>query len=101
MALQPEATQMIQQLNTTEFFLAAYLHSEGITLTGHTRDEKRSTFSFTGEGVNDLALSFYNKTAQTNVAEFARSIRQLKSIMYGSTTIQPVNDHERLTISSI
>ncbi|MBL7046551.1 MAG: hypothetical protein ISR95_02815 [Candidatus Marinimicrobia bacterium] len=88
-------------LETTEFFLAAYLYSEGITLTGHTRDQQRSTFAFTGEGVNDLALSFYDKTAQTNVANFARSIRQLKSIMYGTTTIQPSHNYERLSSTSI
>jgi hypothetical protein len=86
---------MHQTIETTEFFLASYLYSEGITLTGHSRDGKRSTFTFSGEGVNDLALSFYNETANTNVATFAKSIRQLKSIMYGTTTIQPSNDYER------
>ena len=84
---------MHQTIETTEFFLASFLYSEGITLTGHSRDGKRSTFTFSGEGVNDLALSFYNETAQTNVATFAKSIRQLKSIMYGTTTIQPSNDY--------
>ena len=84
---------MHHTIETTEFFLASYLYSEGITLTGHSRDGKRSTFTFSGEGVNDLALSFYNETAQTNVATFAKSIRQLKSIMYGTTTIQPSNDY--------
>jgi hypothetical protein len=84
----------MQQIETTEFFLAVFLHSEGIPLTGHSRDQQRSTFAFSGEGVNDLALSFFNKTAQTNVASFAKSIRQLKSIMYGTTTIQPGNSNE-------
>lgn len=84
----------MQQIETTEFFLAVFLHSEGIPLTGHTRDQQRSTFAFSGEGVNDLALSFFNKTAQTNVATFAKSIRQLKSIMYGTTTIQPGNNND-------
>ena len=84
---------MHQTIETTEFFLASFLYSEGITLTGHSRDGKRSTFTFSGEGVNDLALSFYNETAQANVATLARSIRQLKSIMYGTTTIQPSNDY--------
>ena len=84
----------MQQIETTEFFLAVFLHSEGIPLTGHTRDQQRSTFAFSGEGVNDLALSFFNKTAQTNVASFAKSIRQLISIMYGTTTIQPGNYNE-------
>ncbi len=84
----------MQQIETTEFFLAVYLHSEGIPLTGHTRDQQKSTFAFSGEGVNDLALSFFNKTAQTNVASFAKSIRQLKSIMYGTTTIQPNNNYD-------
>jgi hypothetical protein len=92
---------MQQTIETTEFFLAAFLYSEGITLSGHFRDGKRSTFSFSGEGVNDLALSFYNETANTNVATFAKSIRQLKSIMYGTTTIQPDNyndeRHTRIT----
>jgi len=93
---------MQQTLKTTEFFLAAFLYSEGITLSGHSRDGKRSTFSFSGESVNDLALSFYNETANTNVATFAKSIRQLKSIMYGSTTIQPgnYNDERHTRISS-
>ena len=91
---------MHQTIETTEFFLAAYLYSEGITLSGHFRDGNRSTFSFSGEGVNDLALSFYNETANTNVATFAKSIRQLKNIMYGSTTIQPGNYHERNITSS-
>jgi hypothetical protein len=85
---------MQQTLKTTEFFLAAFLYSEGITLSGHFRDGKRSTFSFSGEGVNDLALSFYDETANTNVATFAKSIRQLKSIMYGTTTIQPGNNND-------
>ncbi len=85
----------MQQLETTEFFLAAYLYSEGITLSGHSRDGKRSTFAFTGEDVNELALSFFNETAQTNVANFANSIRQLKSFMFGSTTLQACNYHER------
>ena len=88
-------------LETTEFFLAAYLYSEGITLSGHSRDGKRSTFAFTGEDVNELALSFFNETAQTNVANFANSIRQLKSIMYGTTTIQPGNYHERHSRTSV
>ena len=92
---------MQQTLKTTEFFLASYLYSEGITLTGHSRDGKRSTFTFSGEGVNDLALSFYNETAQTNVANFARSTRQLKSIMYGTTTIQPGISHERHSRTSV
>jgi hypothetical protein len=92
---------MHQTIETTEFFLASYLYSEGITLTGHSRDGKRSTFTFSGEGVNDLALSFYNESANTNVATFAKSIRQLKSIMYGTTTIQPNNDYERLSSTSI
>ena len=93
---------MQQTIETTEFFLAAFLYSEGITLSGHFRDGKRSTFSFSGEGVNDLALSFYNETANTNVATFAKSIRQLKSIMYGTTTIQPdnYNDERHTRISS-
>jgi hypothetical protein len=86
---------MHQTIETTEFFLASYLYSEGITLTGHSRDGKRSTFTFSGEGVNDLALSFYNETAQANVATFAKSIRQLKSIMYGTTTLHPSNEYER------
>ena len=86
---------MHQTLETTEFFLAAFLYSEGISLSGHSRDGNRSTFTFSGDGVNDLALSFFNETAQSNVATFARSIRQLKSIMYGTTTIQPSNNYER------
>ena len=88
---------MQQTIETTEFFLACYLYSKEVPLVGHTRDNKRSIFTFSGESVNELIQEFYSENAVTDVSSFTASIRQLKSLMYGGTTIQPDNYNERNT----
>ena len=88
---------MQQTIKTTEFFLAVWLLSHQVNLVGHIRDNKRSTFTFRGESVNELIQEFYSENAVTDVSSFTASIRQLKSLMYGGTTIQPDNYNERNT----
>ena len=86
---------MQQTIETTEFFLAAWLLSHEVKLVGHIRSDKRSTFTFRGDSVNELIQEFYSENAVTDVSRFTASIRQLKRLMYGGTTIQPDNYNER------
>ena len=86
---------MQQTIKTTEFFLAVWLLSHEVKLVGHIRDNERSTFTFSGESVDELIQEFYSENAVINVKRFTSSIRQLKSLMYGGTTIQPDNYNER------
>ena len=90
---------MQQTIDTTEFFLAAWLLSHDVKLVGHIRNDNRSTFTFSGDSVEDLIQEFYSNEAVTDVAKFTASIRQLKALMYGGLTIQPNNDYERSTKS--
>ena len=85
---------MEKKIETTEFFLAAWLLSHDVKLVGHIRNDNRSTFTFSGESVEDLIQEFHSNKAVTDVANFTASIRQLKSLMYGGLTIQPNNDYE-------
>ena len=70
------------------------MHSNSVRLTGHIRENNKSTFTFEGENVDDLLNEYYQGSAMTSVAEYTASIRQLKALMYNGTTIQPNNYHE-------
>jgi hypothetical protein len=91
---------MINTITTEEFFLACWLHTNTVQLTGHTRQNNKSTFTFTGDNVDDLLNEYYQGSAMTNVADFTASTRQLKALMYNGTTIQPNNNNERLQRTS-
>lgn len=86
---------MQQTIETTEFFLAAWLLAHQVQLVGHIRSDKRSTFTFNGNSVDELIQEYYSDEAVTDVKSFTTSIRQLKNLMYGGTTIQPTSNNER------
>ena len=69
--------------------MACWMHSNAVKLTGHIREDNKSTFTFSGENVDDLLNEYYQGSAMTNVADFTASTRQLKALMYNGTTIQP------------
>ena len=86
---------MNNSITTEDFPLACWMHSNSVRLTGHIRENNKSTFTFTGGNVDDLLNEYYQGSAMTNVADYTASIRQLKALMYNGTTIQPHNYHER------
>lgn len=86
---------MEKKIETTEFFLAAWLLTNKIPLVGHTREKQKSTFTFEGDSVDELINEYFSESAETNIAKYATSIRQLKSLMYGGTTFQPINKNEQ------
>ena len=82
-------------ITTEEFLLACWLHSNAVRLTGHIRENNKSTFTFAGENVDDLLNEYYQGSAMTSVADFTASTRQLKALMYNGTTIQPHNNYDQ------
>jgi hypothetical protein len=87
-------TTMNNSITTEDFPLACWMHSNAVRLTGHIRENNKSTFTFTGENVDDLLNEFYQGSAVGNIADFFASTRQLKAMMYNGTTIQPHNNYE-------
>ena len=87
-------------IQTEDFFLASWLHCKSVPITGHEREHNRSTFTFSGEGVDDLVNDYYQGSAMVDVASFSASIRQLKALMYNGTTITPNNKYERTQMAA-
>lgn len=87
-------TTFMNTITTEEFFLACWLHSNAIPLTGHIRENNKSTFTFHGDLVENLLNDYYQGSATVNVTTFSASIRQLKALMYNGTTIQPNNPND-------
>jgi len=85
----------MNNINTEDFFLASWLHANAVSITGHVREKNRSTFTFSGDRLDDLLNEYYQGSATINVATFSASIRQLKAMMYNGTTMQPNNNYEK------
>ncbi len=88
---------MRSTITTTDFYLAAYLLSKSIALTGHIRENNKSTFEFEGSGINDLLNDFYQDRAVVSPLMYAKNMRDLKSLMYNGTTLKPLNDNDETT----
>jgi hypothetical protein len=82
-------------VQTSEFYLAAWLHMKQVPLTGHFRENNRSTFTFQSVDVDQLINEFYSETATVSVHPFTKAQREIKAIMYSGTTIQPNNYNEQ------
>jgi len=73
--------------DTKDFPLAAFLVTSGLPLQAHTRAGNVSTFIFTGTyQLIDLVTRYYNFQATVNPMAYASAFRNLKSIMYSTTT---------------
>ena len=81
-------------IQTSEFYLAAWLYMKQIPMIGHTRENNRSTFTFQSNDIDQLINEFYSETATVSVHPFTRDQREIKAIMYSGTTIQPNNNYD-------
>jgi len=78
---------MNEELPVQDFYLAAFLHSEGIPLNRHTRAHGYSTFFFEKENtVDDILGRFYSGNATVDLLNYSNAIKALKAIMYSSNT---------------
>ncbi len=82
-------------VTTTDFYLAAYLFSKSIRLTGHIRENNKSTFKFDGDGIDELLNDFCQGMAIVSPTVYAKNMRDLKAIMYNGTTLKPQNDYDK------
>lgn len=79
----------MNQYETQDFYLAAYLLAQGIELIRHSQHNGIMTFIFPQTyGISNL-VSEYN-AMQSNVRPqiYAASIRNLKNILYSDTAIR-------------
>ena len=81
-------------LKTTDFYLASYLLANNYQLAGHVRSNGKSEFEFIGHGIHEILNDFYQDRAVISPLAYAKTIRELKAIMYNGTTLQPHNDNE-------
>ena len=84
-------------VTTTDFYLAAFLLAENYQLAGHIRERGKSQFEFEGNGINELLNDFYQGSAVISPLAYAKTIRDLKTIMYNGTTLQPNNNYADFT----
>ncbi len=84
-------------ITTTDFYLAAYLLTKSKRLTGHIRENNKSTYEFDGDGIDELLNEFYQGKAVVSPTVYAKNMRDLKAIMYNGTTLKPLNDYDNAT----
>ena len=90
----PKKQLMNSAITTNDFYLAAFLITKQKPLTGHVRENNKSTFEFEGNGINELLDDFYQGRAVISPLAFAQTIRNLKAIMYNGTTLKQQNDND-------
>jgi len=82
-------------IQTDQYYLAAWLFMKQVPLIGHSRENNRSTFTFQSNDVDQLINQFYSETATVSVHPYTKAMREIKAIMYSGTTIkQPNNKNE-------
>jgi len=78
---------MKQPFQTKDFPLAAFLVSSGLALQAHDRSYGVSTFTFPESArLHDLVDEFYGFRALVNPVSYSNAFRNLKSVMYSTTT---------------
>ncbi len=72
---------------TKDFALSAYLVTKGLALQAHERHLNVSTFMFADtQLLKELVSQYYSFQATVNPIAYATAFRNLKSIMYSTTT---------------
>lgn len=88
---------MSSTVTTTDFYLAAYLMAENYRLVGHFRANGKSEFQFEGNRIDELLDDFYQGRAVISPQAFAKTIRNLKALMYNGTNFNQLNKNDNAT----
>lgn len=88
---------MSSTVTTTDFYLAAYLMAENYRLVGHFRANGKSEFQFEGNGIDELLNNFYLGQAVISPLAYAKTIRDLKTLMYNGTNFNQLNKNDNAT----
>ncbi len=68
-----------------DFYLAAYLVTQGCQLLSHRRDKGLTTFTFANSNeLQDLVEQFYALKGTVDALSYSSAIRSLKSVIHAS-----------------
>ncbi len=82
-----------------DFYLSAYLISEGYKLTAHLRNEGITTFHFTSdENIEDVIDNYYSMKAMVSPLAYSSAIRSLKTVIHSSNS-NSINNNGRQSIN--
>jgi len=86
-------------INTSDFYLTAYLLARSILLQDSHTEGTRMVFSFIEtENTNDLMNEFYRSQGQVEPSAYANAIRALKSLIHSNKN-EDKNKNANRTIS--
>ena len=75
---------MAENYQTSDFYLAVFLKSQGILLTGIDRANQRTIFNFHLNGNKQVVLDFYNNQAMVKVNDFVHAERDIRSLIHNN-----------------
>lgn len=74
---------MLDNMQTRDFYFAAYLVAIGIKLQSHNRYDGSTVFNFTNDKcTQDAVNTYYNMSAAVEPITYANAIKALKSIVH-------------------
>lgn len=71
--------------------------AENYRLVGHFRANGKSEFQFEGNGIDELLNNFYLGQAVISPLAYAKTIRDLKALMYNGTNFNQLNKNDNTT----
>jgi hypothetical protein len=82
-----------------DFYLSAYLISEGYKLASHLRNDGITTFQFTAdENIEDAVNNYYSMKAMVSPLAYSSAIRSLKTVIHSSNS-NSINNNGRNTFN--
>lgn len=80
------STSHRKDFRTSDLYLAAFLKTQdGVTLDDTTRRSGQVTFIFHYDketDIDDLKMSYFNRTAEVSALDFTDEIKSLKSVIH-------------------
>ena len=84
---------------SSDFYLSAYLLTEGCPLTGHSRLNQTTMFEFEDtEFLQKLVAQYYSMAAHIEPMAFGATIRNLKSVIHSANSNSKGNSNNGNTI---
>lgn len=82
-----------------DFYLSAYLISEGYKLSSHFRMDGLTTFHFSADdNIEESASNYYSMKALVNPLAYSSAIRSLKTVIHSSNS-NSINNNGRNTFN--
>ena len=78
---------MTSKYSSRDFYLSAFIIARGCPLTGHSRENRTTTFEFNNtEELQKLVEQYYSMTALIEPMAYGAAIRSLKSVIHATNT---------------